>query len=130
MCATGAAPARSAQHEQQALLASGNDRPCGARARRLFTFEDELRPRAAAAVAALQQGTWSGRPRPQDRMRVLMLTGARLPAARSARRRRAQSALVLPRRQRVRQCGAGRASARERSSAARARESRADACAW
>jgi len=69
------------------LLASGGDRPCGARARRLFTFEDELRPRAAVAVAALQQGTWSGRPRRHDRMRVLMLTGASPAGALAARAR-------------------------------------------
>lgn len=44
--------------------------------RRLFTFEDELRPNAAAAVAALRGGTWRGRHSSSDRMRVLMLTGA------------------------------------------------------
>ncbi|KAK9826478.1 hypothetical protein WJX81_003446 [Elliptochloris bilobata] len=60
-------------------LGSPGDRPPLVR---LFTFEDELRPNAAATVAALQRGIWRGRQASGDRMRVLMLTGDTAASAR------------------------------------------------
>ena len=41
----------------------------------VFTFEDTVHQRSAAALEALRKGSWFGRGRKEKRLRVMMLTG-------------------------------------------------------
>lgn len=41
----------------------------------VFAFEDTVHDRSAAAVKALREGSWRGRGRKDERLRVMMLTG-------------------------------------------------------
>ena len=75
-CRTCQRPAQQLASRTAHVVVVMPRRGCGGFGRRLFTFEDELRPNAAAAVAALRGGTWRGRRSSSDCMRVLMLTGA------------------------------------------------------
>ena len=41
----------------------------------LFTFEDSIHQRSAAALEALREGTWQGPGKHKQKLRVMMLTG-------------------------------------------------------